>query len=90
MKEFGEINLVNSSYKIGEYIYNLTETIVNNYKKMVKKKIDYKNSEYYDKINTELSLQKMKKLVNDSLDEIYLKEISYALKAQNNCTSSQC
>ena len=90
LSEFGEYNLVNSSYKIGKVIYNLTETIINNYKSMVKKKIDYKYNEYYDKISNKLNISSKKIYINNTLNSIYENEILYALNEQNNCSSSQC
>ena len=76
--EFGEYNLYNSSYKIGEIIYNLTETIVNKYKIMVKKNIDYKDMEYYyyiNNINNILNIDYLIDYVVYELDMIYEYEI---------------
>ena len=80
--EFKEYNLYNSSYKIGEIIYNLTETIVNKYKTMVKKKIDYKDMEYYyyvNNINDILNLDYLIDYVDYELDIIYEYEILYPI-----------
>ena len=83
--EFGEYNLYNSSYKIGDIIYNLTETIVNNYKTKVKKEIDYKDTEYYYQVNNILSVDYLIEYVEDALDAIYEDEILYSYYKYNYC-----
>ena len=59
LSNYGEYQLVNSSYKIGEIIYNLTETIVKNYKAKVKKKIDFKYNKYYEKMKNILQIPRL-------------------------------
>ena len=88
--EFGEYNLVNSSYKIGEVIYSLTETIAKNYKSMIKKKIDFKYKEYYEKISSTLELKMKNMMVNTLLSMAYKDELSYYFYKYENCTSNQC
>ena len=73
--EFGEYNLINSSYKIGEVIFNLTKTIVNNYKSLVIKRILYKFDEYENKIDEALFIPDASQYLNDELNAIYKKQI---------------
>ena len=88
--EFGKYNMVNTSYKIGEVIYNLTETIANNYKSAVKKKLDFKYKEYYEKIKSTLILDIKYTMVNIVLSSIYKDAFQYYSVIYANCTSNIC
>jgi len=88
--EFGKYNMVNTSYKIGEVIYNLTETIANNYKSAVKKKLDFKYKEYYEKIKSTLILDIKYTMINIVLSSIYKDAFQYYSVIYANCTSNIC
>jgi hypothetical protein len=88
--EYKEFKLVNSSYKIDEIIYNLTQEIIDNYKTIVIKKIDFKYTRYYEGIKNSIFNQ----LINDidlSIDQCFENILLPELKPSNNCTNTyQC
>ena len=90
LSEYGEYKMVNSSYKIGETIYNLTETIINNYKLMVKKKFDFKYSEYYEKMKSTYFLKTLFLLTDFNINYYFENGLLYELNSNNNCTHTQC
>ena len=82
--------MVNSSYKIGETIYNLTETIINNYKLLVKKKIDFKYNEYYKKMELTYFLQFRFFAIDFLTNYTFENGLLYVLNSTNNCKHTQC
>ena len=88
--DYKEYILLNSSYKIGEIIFNLTNDIINDYKIIVKKKIFSKYIEYYEKIKSFLDLSNIIGQIDSSFDDIYQNILLPELTEENNCTLSTC
>ena len=88
--EFGEYKLVNSSYNIGEYIYNLTNVIIDNYKTIIRKKIDFKYNEYYSKINSILDITSLNNYIVYILSITFEDNFSNSFIKDNNCSSIKC
>ena len=88
--DISEYNLLNSSYKIGDIIFNLSKEIIENYKVMVAKKIDSKYFEYYQKIKEAINLEKISKDVNTFFDNAYQNIMLPQMTTSNNCISPSC
>ena len=88
--EFGEYILLNSSFNIGEIISNLTRDVLNNYKKVIEKKINLKYLEYYEKIKTSINITNLDNIVDNYLEDLYRNEFLPVLNKKNNCSSNQC
>ena len=82
--DFGDYELLNSTFNIGEIIYNLTDEVVSNYKNIVIKKIYMKYSEYCEKIKSQVNSANN---IKDNLLSIYETELLPVLTSENNCTS---
>ena len=87
---YGEFILLNSSFKTGEIIYNLTTEVINNYKNIINKIFDLKYSEYYEKIKSSVNLSNLYSIVNNTLNEIYHNELLPVLNQKNNCSLNNC
>ena len=61
----------NSSFNIGEIIYNIVEDLVNDYKNITKMNIEYKRNEYIKKLKKEIEIEELKQLINDDLSPIF-------------------
>ena len=68
IKNFKEYNLLNSSYNLREIIDNIIETIVDEYKKIVKKQIDYK---YQMKLKNTFDLDELEEFLNFEIEYEY-------------------
>ena len=89
-KDYGEYTLLNSSFNIGEIIYNLTTEVVNNYKNIIQKNFYLKYKEYYEKIESSINLSNIHNIINTTLEETYQNELLPVLNQKNNCTSNNC
>ena len=83
-KEYGEYILLNSSFNIGEIIYNLTTEVVNNYKNIIQKNFYLKYKEYYEKIESSINLSNIHNIINTTLEETYQNELLPVLNQKNN------
>ena len=90
LSDFGEYEFVNSSYNIGEVIYNLAKTVSDNYQENVKKKINYKYNEYFEKINNNLSIPLINQTVDNLLSLQVKDELYYYLYVYPTCNSANC
>ena len=88
--DYGEYNLLNSSYNIGEIIYNLTDEVVHNYKNIITKKINMKYIEYFDKIKSAVNLPMINFNISNNFDILFETKLLPELKPANNCTSIVC
>ena len=88
--EFVEYELLNSSYKIGEIIYNLTQEVIEDYKITVTKKINSKYSEYYQKIKEAINLEQIYNDIINFFDNAYQKILLPYMTTSDNCISSNC
>ena len=87
---FLEYNLLNSSYKIGDIIFNLAKEVIENYKIIVAKKINSKYFDYYQRIKETINLEKIYKDVTSFFDNAYENIILEEMTASNNCNSGNC
>ena len=85
-----EYKLLNSSYKIGDTLYNLAKDIIDNYIIIIKKKLFNKYNEYYDKIKSSVNLESINSFIENNLDNIYQTALLPKLTEENNCTSTEC
>ena len=69
--EYGIFNLYNSTYNIGDIIINILDNIINNYKEITLKKINFKYNEYYTKIKNSINIIQIENLINNQIDNIY-------------------
>ena len=90
LNEYGNYNLLNTSFKISEVIYNLTNEVINNYKNVIQKNIYMKYNEYYNKIKLSLRLTNIFSIIDNNLENIYQKELLPVLKPYYNCSLAQC
>ena len=81
--EFGEIKMMNTTYKVGEVIYTLVEDVVNKIQLKSKKKIYFKYLDYYEKIMSEIDFDKIQIKINEELDDIYQTEILNKINIHN-------
>ena len=82
-EEFGEIKMMNTTYKVGEVIYNLVVDVVNKIKLKAKKKIYFKYLDYYDKIMSDIDFTKLQGIISDKLDDVYEAEVLSRLNEHN-------
>ena len=68
-----QVETLNSSYNIGEVIYDLVKDLVYEYKNATKLQIEYKYKEYIKKLKKEIGLDEIKNLINDELNSEYSK-----------------
>ena len=87
IEEYKNYTLLNTSFNIGEIIYNLTKDVINNYEKIIKKKIGMKYNEYYTKIKSDINLSMLHNLIQDDINNIFQTELLPFLTEQNNCTT---
>ena len=85
-----EYKLLNSSFKIGDTVYNLAKDIIDNYILIIKKKIFNKYIEYYEKIKSSVNLESINSAIENNMDNIYQIVLLSKLKEENNCTSTEC
>ena len=85
--EYKNYSLLNSSFNIGEIIYNLTAEVINNYRNLIKKKLEIKHNELYNKIKSGINLPLLNNLIESQLDNIYQTELLPSLIQQYNCTT---
>ena len=85
--EYNNYSLLNSSFNIGEIIYNLTAEVINNYRNLIKKKLEIKHNELYNKIKSGINLPLLNNLIESQLDNIYQTELLPSLIQQYNCTT---
>ena len=90
LNDFTEYNLLNSSHKIGEIIYNLTQEIIENYKTIVIKKIDSKYQDFYVNIKETINLDQIINDINTFFDNAYQNMLLPYMTTENNCTSGNC
>ena len=88
--EFKKYELLNSSYNIGEIIYNLTKDVINNYENIIIKKINNKYAEYYEKIKLSVNLTNIYTILETKLQNIIQSDLSPLITPANNCTSITC
>ena len=88
--DFLEYNLLNSSYKIGDIIFNLAKEVIENYKIIVEKKINSKYFDYYQKIKETINLETIYKDVTSFFDNAYENIILQEMTTSNNCISGNC
>ena len=88
--DYGEFILLNSSFKIGEIISNLTKETINNYKNNIQKIFDLKYSDYYEKIKLSVNLSNLFSIVNNTLEDIYQNDLRPVLNQKNNCSLNNC
>ena len=87
LEEYKNYTLLNTSFNIGEIIYNLTKDVINNYENIIKKKIGMKYNEYYSKIKSDINLSMLHNLIQDDINNIFQTELLPFLTEQNNCTT---
>ena len=63
---------MNSSYNIGKTIENIIEFLINKYKEITKKLINYKNQ---TKLIDIINIEKIKTLINNKIDNGYNKTL---------------
>ena len=80
--------LLNSSFKIGEIMYNLTREVIDNYKSIIRKKIEMKHNEYFNKIKSGINLPMLNNLIENQLENIYQTQLLPFLTAEYNGTIS--
>jgi preprotein translocase subunit SecA len=85
-----EYKLLNSSFKIGEIIYNLVEDIIGNYKLITLKTLYIKYCEYYEKISSSVYLRSINFNIEFNLDNIYQTVLLPQLNEENNCNLTRC
>ncbi len=85
---YDKFDLLNSSYKVGEIIYNLTSDTVEKFKTYTKKMIYFKYVAYHEKIKTALNYTGIESFINDEFDDIYSTEILSVLNSKNEISSS--
>ena len=86
LDEYKNYALLNTSFNIGETIYNLTNEVINNYKNVIKKKIEMKHNEYFNKIKSEIDLAAIYNLIETEIENIYQTKFADLLTQNNNCT----
>ena len=82
-EEYGEFEMLNSTYKVGDIVYNLTSNVVKKYMARVSKKINFKYIEYYGKILYAFDLKNLREEINNEIDNIYQNEIIAKLTENN-------
>ena len=90
LNEYGNYNLLNTSFKISEVIYNLTNEVINNYKNIIQKNIYMKYNEYYNKIKLSLRLTNIFSIIDNNLENYYQKNLLPVLKPYYNCSLTTC
>ena len=78
--KFGEYELYNSTYNVGEIITNILNNIIINYKDITEKKINSKYNEYYQKIKSSININSIQNLINTELNNIYQSKLLPSLK----------
>ena len=82
-EEFGPYAMMNSTYKIGQIVYNLTLNAIEKYKIQTDKKIYFKYVERHQKILKVIEFFKIKNSIIDTLDDMYKNEILSKLTKHN-------
>ena len=70
-EKYKEYSMMNSTYKIGEIVYNLTEDAVKKYKIKARKMIFFKFIEYHQKNLRTIGFIKLRNDIMDELDNMY-------------------
>ena len=70
-EKYKEFAMMNSTYKIGDIVYNLTVDAVNKYKIKARKMIYFKFIEYHQKNLRTIGFIKLRNDIMDELDNIY-------------------
>ena len=78
-KDLKQYNLLNSSYNLGEIIDNIIEDLVNEYKELVKRQIEYK---YQMKLKDIYNMEELKTFINNEIDNEYNSNLFSVLKAK--------
>ena len=65
--------LFNTSYNIGEIIYDIVKNLVGEYKNITLKQIEYKHEEYIKKLKEELGIDEIKSLLEEEINSEYTK-----------------
>ena len=86
LDEYKNYALLNTSFNIGETIYNLTNKLINNYKNVIKKKIEMKHNEYFNKIKSEIDLAAIYNSIETEIENLYKSKFLPLLTQYNNCT----
>ena len=71
ISECKTFDTLNSSYNIGEIIYENVKLFVEEYKNHTKMQLEYTQTEYISKLKKEIEIDKIKKLIDEELDPIY-------------------
>ena len=79
-KRYKEYALLNSTFKMGEIIYDIIDELVKNYKNITIKKINSKYNEYYKKIKNTINLDNIQNLINNQIDNMYNTKLLPALQ----------
>ena len=69
--EYAEFSMMNSTYRIGDIVYNLTVDAVKKYKMKARKLIYFKFMEYHQKTLRTIGFIKLRNDIMDELDDIY-------------------
>ena len=80
---YGSVEMLNSTYKVGDIVYNLTSNVVKKYVTKTRKKIDFKYIEYYGKILYAFDFKNLRETINNEIDNIYQTEILSKLTENN-------
>ena len=75
ISECKSIETLNSSYNIGEVIYEMVKKFVEEYKNITKLQLEYSHIDNINKLKKEIEIEKIKKLIEDELNPEYLKFI---------------
>ena len=62
---------LNSSFNIGEFIYNSVKDLVGNYKNFTEMQLEYSYQETIKELKKQIGMEKIKKLIDDELNQDY-------------------
>ena len=82
-EKVNEFTMLNSSYKIGDLVYNLTSEVVDKYDFKTQKTIYFKYLEFFEKIKSSIDFPQIKLEISEEIDQIYKTEILSVLEAHN-------
>ena len=68
---YGDFNLLNSSYKIGEILDTIIDNIIEDIKNISKNQIDYIYEERYNEIKKIVAIDSLQTLINDQINQEY-------------------
>ena len=71
IKECETYEILNISYNIGEMIYDIVKGLVEEYKNITKRQLDYSHDLYIEKLKRELDLEGFENLINNDLNLEY-------------------